>query len=82
MIDYIMLIIYRNFNDCKDAIDKVTIKNKDVFKMNKTFNDIYDENKYNDLIKGKLFKLTYKKKYDMEDKDGNLTNYCYFMKKD
>lgn len=82
MIDYIILIAYRNFDDCRRYIDEVTIKNKDIFKLNKIFNNIYDEDKYNSLLKNaKFFKLSYKKKYT-EYEFNKITNYGYFIKKD
>lgn len=81
LIDYIILIAYRNFDECHDYIESVTIKNKDIFKLPKMFNQVYNEKEYNKLCKdAKFFKLTYKKKYQNYI-DGQLTNYGYFIGK-
>ena len=83
LIDYAILIAYRNFNDCKEYIDGVSIKNTSIFDLNRMFSKVYNKDTYDRLLEeSKFFKLTYKKNYLEYNKEGNLTNYGYFMKED
>lgn len=80
LIDYAIHIAYNNFHECKQMINDITFKNNDIFKLVAIFNEKYEKKQYNRIVtKGLFFKLSYKDKLIIKDKDGYLTNYGYFM---
>jgi hypothetical protein len=81
LIDYAIHLAYLNFSDCKKLIDNINIHNNDIFNLVKVFNDKYEEDKYLRIIKSGFFKLTYKKKFDILTKKGDITNFGYFIRK-
>ena len=78
LIDYTFLIMYRNFPECKDLIDNITINNGNLYELAKQFNNLYHEEEYKNLTNNTFFKLTYKKDFK-EYKNDKLTNYGYFI---
>lgn len=79
LIDLAIKIAYDNIDYCKKIIDLADINNNDIFEFIKKFNDVYDEKKYNALVNDSFFKLSYKGKFVLKNKNDELTNYGYFI---
>ena len=80
LIDYTFLIAYRNFEDCHNYIDSITIENGNIYELVRCFNQEYNKKEYNKLTNKTFFKLTYKKQFK-DYVDDKLTNYGYFIEK-
>ena len=81
LIDYAIWLAYNHFEDCKEDIDNATLRNNEIFTLQSVFNEKYEKEKYDNLMKSWFFKLSYKIEFNKYDKDGNLTNYGYFLGK-
>lgn len=80
LIDYAIHIAYNNFQDCKNDIDNINIHNNDIFRLVEVFNLTYEKSEYEKLMEKGFFKLTYKQHFNKYDKNGQLTNYGFFIK--
>lgn len=80
LIDYTIWLAYNNFEDCKRDIDNITLRNNEIFTLQQVFNEKYEKGKYDKLMKNWFFKLSHKLEFNKYDKDGDLTNYGYFIK--
>ena len=80
LIDYTIWLAYNHFEDCKKDIDNTTLRNNEIFTLQQIFNEKYEKEKYDKLMKNWFFKLSYKLEFNKYDKDGDLTNYGYFIK--
>lgn len=81
LIDYMILVAYKNINAVKKSIDSVENNNEDIFEMYKYLNEPYSKELYDQLTKRNVMhKLTYKmdlKKTTNDDKEtlyGHLYN--------
>lgn len=80
LIDCIISLCYENNKEIKRIIDNIPKNNTNVFEFQNILNDVYNEEKYNDLCKGNcLFKLTYKIKF-FKYKDSKDTFYTKLIK--
>jgi len=80
LLDHLINIAYENFPDIRHDIDQVSLKNNDIFKLVEIFNQEYDKDLYDSLLKIGYFKLTYKIPFVEYTKDWKLTNYGKFLK--
>jgi hypothetical protein len=79
LIDYVLYICNIRFKDCHNDILCSNIQNDKVFELANKFNETYNEEKWNDLMKIPFHKLTWKIQYREYDKKGRLTNYGKFL---
>lgn len=79
LIDYTILIAYRHFKDCKEDIDNIGNENPQAFSLPASFNERYDEKKYNELMKIPFSKLSLKCNNKEIDSQWNRTIYWKFM---
>lgn len=80
LIDYVILLAYKNFEECKKDIDWISLHNEEIFTLANKFNEQYDEKEYKKILNHWFFKLTYKWMFYTHTKDWNLTNYWNFLK--
>lgn len=80
LIDYTIWLAYKHFEDCKKDIDNATLRNNEIFTLQQVFNEKYEKEKYDKLMKNWFFKLSHKLEFNEHDKNWNLTNFGYFLK--
>ena len=79
LIDFVIFIAYKSFKDCEKDIDNISNKNHQIFTLCESFNDIYDEKKYNELMQIPFSKLSRKSKNKEVDENWNKTIYWKFV---
>lgn len=81
LIDYMILIAYKNIPDVTRCINAVENNNEDIFEMYKHLNEPYTQELYNKLTqRNVMHKLTYKMKLEKWTKNNELTLYGYLLK--
>ena len=76
LIDYMILIAYKNIPDVKKCVDSVENNNEDIFEMYKYLNEPYSQELYDKLTKRNVMhKLTYKMDLKMITDAGKETLY-------
>ena len=81
MVDYVLLLIYRNIPKAKELIDNLPYNNPQIEELQNLMNQIYDELDYQSLINQSetdFFKLSWRMNFE-KDKDGKQTYYGYFL---
>jgi hypothetical protein len=82
LVDYIIYYIYKNVKDFHEKIDGMPIDGEYFFELDKNMNEIYREEKYEQIMTLSTFhKINWKKQY-MKKKSGKLTNYGHWLNGD
>jgi len=81
LIDYVIYIAYKNFDDIKKDIDNINIKNSWLYDLVKKFNETYNDGKWKNLMNIPFFKLSWKLKFKEFDEKWNKTIYWNFIQK-
>lgn len=78
LIDIMLEYLYRNVSQVRELLDSVPNNNINVQKLWPKMNEPYDEAKFTELVgDSSLFKLSYKRNWEMTTTEGNQTNYGY-----
>lgn len=81
LVDYVLLLIYRNIPRAKEIIDNLPYNNPQIEELQNRMNQIYDEQDYQSLINQSetdFFKLSWRMNFEKQ-KDGMQTYYGYFL---
>ena len=81
LVDYILLLIYRNIPKAKELIDNLPYNNPQIEELQNRMNEIYDELGYQELINHSgtdFFKLSWRMNFEKQ-KDEKLTYYGYLL---
>jgi len=84
IVDHGFRIAYKNFEECREYIDNVTLYNPGIFYFLEHFSETYDKEEFDRVCREyKFFKISDKPSVNAKeyDNDGNLTNYGYFKYK-
>ena len=82
LIDYVIEIAYNELKSVQTAIDSVEVNNTRAFEMFNSFNEVYNSEKFEDIIRTTQFlKFTYKSELVETTESGKMTNYGFFKKK-
>ena len=81
LIDYLILLGYKNFQQIKELIDDVPDNNQDIFEMYTVLDKPYTKKLYERLTKRNIIhKLTYKINLKKETADGEETLYAHLLR--
>ena len=81
LIDYLILLGYKNFQQIKELIDDVPDNNQDIFEMYTVLDKPYTKKLYERLTKRNIIhKLTYKINLKKETADGQETLYAHLLR--
>ena len=81
MIDYLILLGYKNFPQIRELIDDVPDNNQDIFEMYQVLDKTYSKELYERLTKRNIIhKLTYKIDLKKETADGQETLYTHLLR--
>ena len=82
LIDYLILLGYKNFQQIRELIDDVPDNNQDIFEMYQVLDKPYSKELYERLTKQNIIhKLTYKIDLKKETADGQETFVCTFVER-
>lgn len=80
MLDYIVMVAYRNFPDIKNAIDNLEYTGDEIYELVHTLNSPYDDIQFQQIKEECIFsKLDWHRKY-RESVHGKETYYSYIIK--
>lgn len=82
LIDYMIKVVYENNDIVKKMIDQIPINNINQTKLDKCFNEEYSDELYGKLINDSdtwLYKITWKKKYNLFTENGKPTIYNHWL---
>ena len=80
LIDYLILLGYKNFQQIRELIDDVPDNNQDIFEMYQVLDKPYTTELYDRLTKRNIIhKLTYKIDLKKEIADGQETLYAHLL---
>ena len=81
LIDYLILLGYKNFQQIRELIDDVPDNNQDIFEMYQVLDKPYSKELYERLTKQNIIhKLTYKIDLKKETADGQETLYAHLLR--
>ena len=81
LIDYLILLGYKNFQQIRELIDDVPYNNQDIFEMYQVLDKPYSKELYERLTKRNIIhKLTYKIDLKKETADGQETLYAHLLR--
>lgn len=81
LIDYLILLGYKNFQQIRELIDDVPDNNQDIFEMYQVLDKPYTIELYDRLTKRNIIhKLTYKIDLKKETADGEETLYAHLLR--
>ena len=81
LIDYLILLGYKNFKQIRELIDDVPDNNLDIFEMYQVLDKPYTTELYERLTKWNIIhKLTYKIDLKKETADGQETLYAHLLR--
>ena len=81
LIDYLILLGYKNFQRIRELIDDVPDNNQDIFEMYQVLDKPYSKELYERLTKQNIIhKLTYKIDLKKETADGQETLYAHLLR--
>ena len=81
LIDYLILLGYKNFQQILEFIDDVPDNNQDIFEMYQVLDKPYSKELYERLTKQNIIhKLTYKIDLKKETADGQETLYAHLLR--
>ena len=81
LIDYLILLGYKNFQQIRELIDDVPDNNQDIFEMYQVLDKPYSKELYERLTRQNIIhKLTYKIDLKKETADGQETLYAHLLR--
>lgn len=83
LVDYFMMLVYRNLPKAKDLIDSVPFNNLLVEELQNRMSMSFNKEDYDNLLYNSgtfLFKLSWRMKFEEKTVDGNTTYFAEFLK--
>lgn len=83
LVDYFMMLVYRNLPKAKDLIDSVPYNNPCMEELQNRMSMAFNKNDYDQLLYNSdtyLFKLSWRMKFEEKTVDGNTTYFAEFLK--
>lgn len=83
LVDYFMMLVYRNLPKAKDLIDNVPYNNPCMEELQNRMSMAFNKNDYVQLLYNSdtyLFKLSWRMKFEEKTVDGNTTYFAEFLK--
>ena len=82
LVDYFMMLVYRNLPKAKDLIDSVPFNNLLVEELQNRMSMSFNKEDYDNLLYNSdtyLFKLSWRMNFEKETDDGNTTYFAQFL---
>lgn len=82
LVDYFMMLVYRNLPKAKDLIDNVPYNNPCMEELQNRMSMAFNKNDYVQLLYNSdtyLFKLSWRMNFEKETDDGNTTYFAQFL---
>ena len=82
LVDYFMMLVYRNLPKAKDLIDNVPYNNPCMEELQNRMSMAFNKNDYDQLLYNSdtyLFKLSWRMNFEKETDDGNTTYFAQFL---
>lgn len=82
LVDYFMMLVYRNLPKAKDLIDNVPYNNLLVEELQNRMSMSFNKEDYDNLLYNSdtyLFKLSWRMNFEKETDDGNTTYFAQFL---
>lgn len=83
LVDYFMMLVYRNLPKAKQLIDNVPYNNPCMEELQNRMSMAFNKNDYDQLLYNSdtyLFKLSWRMKFEEKTVDGNTTYFAEFLK--